>query len=424
MALDSLLSSSSDDKPLYFSTAEAAKQEAKEEANNPLWATIKSQLRNIFTPKDHAHASEVFHRNLMGLKVFFILLIIVASAVNVLKYKSVQNKNKILKKGMFWFECIVMALSVMVPTLMLTYLRDKEWYKGYQSGTTSAWQPWKKAIVLGGVFFVLNIFFELSGLYATYYEAENEKRVDHNRVEKLYDLLLKVKADPRIVDVVGKIRDTPVDQSEKEHIEQIDTWVELSKSEQPPTAQPDKDTQFAQQNKDTLIFVQAVLAPDQAETTPNRRAITSLTYSVDIILLIFVVLVVVNMLMSMIVARDMSTDYNFNLQGKKSFVMVGEALLFGIIAAVPLFLVAKNRSGKVSSGTAAEFGLFAAKFIILFLGLQLSGTLTHWFGSKDPDNVLVWKNSGPVITLTLIAVSLIGGMVMVLKKESAHEKKK
>ena len=85
------------------------------------------------------------------------------------------------------------------------------------------------------------------------------------------------------------------------------------------------------------------------------------------------------MLWSMIVARDTTTNYNFGLESYKWIYMLVEAVLFAVIGAAPLFLIAKNRTGKISTSTAKEFGLFVLKYLIVFAGLQLSGTFTEWF---------------------------------------------
>ena len=261
----------------------------------PVIGTVSTYLKDVLKPKSSKEATHVFHRNLIGLKILFLVIVLVAALINHFKFSKQTGKTFILRKPMFWVECLVVGLSMSLSTLLLLLNRDKNLIKS--SGIN-----WNSIIVkclsLGIVFFILNIIFEISGLYSTYYETLNEQAVE------------------------------------------------------PPSEKP---------------------------VSPIGRAKVSFTYAIYTIVVIVIAGVLINMLWSMIVARDTTTNYNFGLESYKWIYMLVEAVLFAVIGAAPLFLIAKNRTGKVSTSTAKEFGLFVLKYMIVFAGLQLSGTFTEWF---------------------------------------------
>ena len=64
-------------------------------------------------------------------------------------------------------------------------------------------------------------------------------------------------------------------------------------------------------------------------------------------------------------------------------VFLLEMILFGVISAVPIFLMAKNRDD-LSVKTIAEFGVIFLKFICLHCLLQISGFYHHAFNTESP----------------------------------------
>jgi H+/gluconate symporter-like permease len=261
----------------------------------PVVGTVKSYVTDALRPKSKEYAAYSFHRNLMGLKIIFLVLVLLAAIFNqLILYRKQSGKTSVLKKPLFWVECFVVGLSMTIPTILLLVLRDKHMVVNDQI-------DWKsiiiKGVVVGVVFFIANILFELSGLYSSFYEKENEKE---NKKEE--------------------------------------------------------DTK-----------------------TPNERAKTSFTNALLILAGLVVLVVLVNMVWCTIVARDTSTNYNFGFDSHKWVVFIIEMLIFAVIGAIPLYLIAQNRSGKVTGHTTLEVFIFCAKFIFLFLGLQLSGTFTYWF---------------------------------------------
>jgi hypothetical protein len=264
----------------------------------PVIGTVSTYLKDLLKPKSSKEATHVFHRNLIGIKVLFLVIVLFAAIINHYKYRKQSGKDAILKKPLFWVECLIVGLSMSLSTLLLIMSRDKNLIR--HSGI-----KWNsiiiKCISLGIIFFILNVVFEFSGLYSTYYESQNESAIE------------------------------------------------------PPSEEP---------------------------VSPIGRAKVSFTYAIYTIVVIVIAVVLINMLWSMIVARDTNTNYNFGLESYKWLYMVAEAILFAVIGAAPLFLTAKNRSGKVSNKTAKEFGLFVLKYLIVYAGLQLSGTFNEWFSKN------------------------------------------
>jgi hypothetical protein len=262
--------------------------------NTPVVGTVKSYITDALRPKSKENAAYTFHRNLMGFKIIFLVIVLFAAIFNqLILYRKQSDKTHVLKKSLFWVECLVVGLSVAIPTMLLLILRDKHMVINNQID----WKPILiKSAVVGVVFFIANILFELSGLYASFYEKENEKK--------------------QVIDNEPK--------------------------------------------------------------TPNERAKTSFTDSLLTLALLVVVVVLVNMLWCMIVARDTTTNYNFGFETHKWSVFAVEMLVFCVLGAVPLYLIAQNRS-RVTKHTSEQVLIFCAKLIFIFLGLQLSGTFTYWF---------------------------------------------
>lgn len=283
---------------MSVSDIESAVFSADDINDTPILGGVKSYITNALKPKSSDEATHVFHRNLIGLKITFLVIVLLAAVYNQYIYRKQDGKTHILKDAKFWIECLVVGLSMSLSTLLLIMTRDKNLIGS--SGIN--WKPIiVKCLSLGVVFFVLNILFELSGLYAPYYESENEELKD------------------------------------------------------PETGKP---------------------------VSPNKRAKTSFTDAIFTIVVIVIFIVLANMLWSMVVAHDTTTNYNFGLERYKWLTAPVEAILFAAIGAAPLFLIASNRSGKVTTKTAGEFGLFTAKYAIVYLGLQLSGTFSEWFGKQ------------------------------------------
>jgi hypothetical protein len=263
--------------------------------DTPVIGVVKSYITDALRPKSPEHAAYTFHRNLMGIKIVFLLLVFFAAIFNqLILYRKQSGKTHVLKKPLFWVECLVVGLSTSLPTILLFILRDKHMI----TNNNIDWNHIiTKTIVVSFVFFIANILFELAGVYASFYDKENEKQID-------------TKDDPK---------------------------------------------------------------------TPNERFRTSFINAILTLAGLIVIIVVVNMIWCAIVAKDTTTNYNFGLESHKWIVFVIEMILFAIIGSVPVYLIAQNRSGKISKKITANFGMMCLKFIIIFLGLQLSGTFTYWF---------------------------------------------
>lgn len=261
----------------------------------PIVDKVSIYLKDLLKPKNSQEATHIFHRNLIGIKILFLVIVLFAAIINQYKFRKQTGKDAILKKPLFWVECLVVGLSMSLSTLLLIMSRDKNLIT--QSGIN--WNSIiTKCLSLGIVFFILNIVFEFSGLYSPYYESQNEAEIE---------------------------------------------------------------------------------TPEKQPVTPVGRAKVSFTYAICTIGILIIVAVLIKMLWSMIVAHDTITNYNFGLESYKSIYIIVEAVLFAVIGAAPLFLIAKNRSGKVSDKTGKEFGLFMLKYLTVYTGLQLSGTFTDWF---------------------------------------------
>jgi len=303
--------------------------------------------------------------------------------------------------------------------MQLTVMRDKQWFSDWNSESwlkdypdlpetapmkdkVMNWinrfgikyRPLKKALILGVVFGTLNVLFEKAGLYAPYYETQNEVRVGHEKIVKLYDLV-KDRADvqPEIKALVLKLRDLQQEESPKAITDKINEYVDAIDN----TSATPAIRAVSLKNPETLKFIQAIIVPDESaiESTPVTRAASNMKNAVLVLVVIIIIGVLVNMLGSMVKARDMSTDYNslfgINFQKHKALSFVAEANIFAVLAAVPLFVIAKNRGAVVSKHVVQEFGLFTGKFLLVFLGLQLSGTLAEWFGSHDANEEAIDK---------------------------------
>lgn len=61
------------------------------------------------------------------------------------------------------------------------------------------------------------------------------------------------------------------------------------------------------------------------------------------------------------------------------YVFIMEMILFGIVSAIPVFLVASNRDDFSPVKTTTEFGVIFLKFIVLHCLLQISGFYHHAF---------------------------------------------
>jgi len=86
----------------------------------PVVGTVKSYVTDALRPKSKEDAAYAFHRNLMGLKIIFLVLVLFAAIFNqLILYRKQSGKTNVLKKPLFWVECLVVGLSITIPTIIL-----------------------------------------------------------------------------------------------------------------------------------------------------------------------------------------------------------------------------------------------------------------------------------------------------------------
>lgn len=97
---------------------------------------------------------------------------------------------------------------------------------------------------------------------------------------------------------------------------------------------------------------------------------------------IFVAVAVI-MVLCLPLTRVFDPEYVELTNIPKPILFLIEALLFGMMSAVPVYLMAYNR-GKFTSHTTKEFAIITLKFFILHIVLQISGCYKYWFRGELP----------------------------------------
>lgn len=140
-----------------------------------IFSKIKETLSDVVSSTENkVKAFNVFEKNLMFLKGFGLLLIVIMAIYHSVKYKDVGLISK--KPLLFFAESLVFGASTIVPFFMLAYLRNQKYNTN---------QILIIGIVLFLVFIGLNYLLELSGLYAATFEThekEKEQQVDESKL--------------------------------------------------------------------------------------------------------------------------------------------------------------------------------------------------------------------------------------------------
>jgi len=140
---------------------------------------VLSQIKQFFVDineamKNKTVAFDVFEKNLLFLKGFFLVLFIILALVNYFSYKTVGLIST--KPGLFAVESMIFGLSGVVPFVLLCYLRNQVY-------------SLKKIVILSAVlfvvFFILNYLLELGGVYAaTFYPVTTDETAAETVVEQ------------------------------------------------------------------------------------------------------------------------------------------------------------------------------------------------------------------------------------------------
>jgi hypothetical protein len=113
--------------------------------------------------RNKKYAFEVFEKNLLFLKSFGIVFLIILAIVNYVTYK---NTGLVSQKPLLFFaESCVFGISGVVPFLLLCMLRNNNYFNNKQILNASI------AIFL--VFFSANYLLEISGIYPVIFKSEN-----------------------------------------------------------------------------------------------------------------------------------------------------------------------------------------------------------------------------------------------------------
>ena len=140
-----------------------------------IFSKIKEAFSDIsVSMKNKDMAFDVFEKNFLFLKGFFLVFFIILAVVNYMSYKNVGLIST--KPGLFAAESAVFGLSGVVPFLMICYLRNQVY-------TTQ--QIVYISIALFIAFFILNYLLELSGVYAATFYPKTEKELAAERQEAL-----------------------------------------------------------------------------------------------------------------------------------------------------------------------------------------------------------------------------------------------
>jgi len=98
---------------------------------------------------------------------------------------------------------------------------------------------------------------------------------------------------------------------------------------------------------------------------------------------IMVALVMIGSLLALVFSSlfvmDVNPTYNVSMSPVVVFLM--ETILFSVISAIPVYIIASNRND-LSSKTTYEFIIIFVKFAVLHFVLQLSGFYKHVFNPK------------------------------------------
>jgi len=133
-----------------------------------VFSKIKQTFSDISDAmKNKDIAFDVFEKNLLFLKGFFLFVFIILALVNYFSYKNVGLISK--RPGLFAVESMVFGLSGVIPFVILCYLRNQIF---------STRQIVILSIVLFVAFFILNYLLELGGVYAATFEEADEKEIE------------------------------------------------------------------------------------------------------------------------------------------------------------------------------------------------------------------------------------------------------
>lgn len=314
-------------------------------------------IKDLFNPSTtRSRSFEIFYSNFFFLKGFGVLLIVVMAVCNyfvhgkrfnVFKPQTIDFQvNPLIQdqSKQFALESFVFAICSVVPFWMLLLFRN--------GGHISTAESIKMSIKLFVLFFVLNYILEMSGLWSVLFhyndpEAENE----NNSTSSTSSSTSPTSMPTSTTAPTSSPTYTP---SPTEQVTSYQTYVEEVK----------EDFAYAASSYVALVFGASILF----------------------------------MLISALRVHDVEPNYVMfrNDQGwSKSLKSIGlflvEMFLFGVISAIPIYLMARNRR-RFSSSTNTEFWIITAKFAAIHLFLQISGTYNWWFNGVMPDTPLSSHN--------------------------------
>jgi hypothetical protein len=96
-------------------------------------------------------------------------------------------------------------------------------------------------------------------------------------------------------------------------------------------------------------------------------------------LIVIYAIPLLSMIFSSLLIRNTSPDYKFNFGIGNGLVFLGESVLFGILSAFPIFIIAQDHGDYDKKEVNKEFGIMVAKFTLIHILLQLSGFYARIF---------------------------------------------
>lgn len=120
----------------------------------PIMTYLKNKLSETFSFENKNVAYDSFEKNLMTVKAILVIMLMVMAIYYPLKFKTTGIIGQ--KPLLMLAESVVLAMSAIVPFIMLVLLRNKKY---------ALKDIIKYGILIFIVFFVLNYLLELSGFY-------------------------------------------------------------------------------------------------------------------------------------------------------------------------------------------------------------------------------------------------------------------
>ena len=118
----------------------------------------------------------------------------------------------------------------------------------------------------------------------------------------------------------------------------------------------------------------------EQQYTNTEKLVHTFDISLRTIFLLIALIIFIMLFIAVFFIHD--TQIGYNIKGNKWLIFFIETLLFGVISAVPVYLIAKNRKAFNPRKTSDEFVIIVLKFMLLNVVLQLSGFYNHVFVSN------------------------------------------